>query len=221
MEDYLKALYRLQHDAERVSTSAVAEAMGVSAASATSMVKRLASVHLVDYERYRGVTLTADGQRAALETIRHHRLIELYLQHALGYGWDEVDEEAERLEHAVSPAFAAKIEEALGFPTRDPHGHPIPSSDLEMDDDSGALRLADIEAPGAVKVRVVDDSNAELLRYVGELGLLPGTEVTIQAVAPFMGPLTLEVGGVQCVVGRELARHVLVSPATTPEEHVT
>lgn len=217
MEDYLKALYRLQHDAERVSTSAVAEAMGVSAASATSMVKRLATLQLVDYERYHGVTLTADGQRAALETIRHHRLIELYLQHALGYGWDEVDEEAERLEHAVSPAFAARLEEALGFPTRDPHGHPIPTSDLEMIDDRGTLRLAEVAAPLLVKVQTVDDSDAELLRYVGELGLLPGTAVTVRAVAPFMGPLTIEVDGREQVIGRELARHVLVSPAT-PEE---
>jgi len=210
MEDYLKALYKLQGDQPRVPTSAVAAAMGVTPASATNMIKRLAELHLVEYERYRGVELTPDGRRAALEIIRHHRLIELYLQHALGYSWDEVDAEAERLEHAVSPEFAERIEAWLGNPTHDPHGHPIPSRDLIMPPDADCSRLSDLTGPATVRIRTVDDTDPARLRYVAELGLLPGRELAVLAVGPFEGPLTLQVGEAQQVIGRELARHVTI-----------
>lgn len=210
MEDYLKAVYKLQGDQGLVAPSAVAGAMGVTAASATNMLKRLAEVNLVEYERYRGVTLTPDGRRAALEIIRHHRLIELYLQHALGYSWDEVDAEAERLEHAVSPEFAQRIEAWLGHPTHDPHGHPIPSRDLEMPADAASTRLADLDRPATVRVRTVDDTDPARLRYLAELGLLPDVTVEVLAIGPFDGPLTLQVGDQTQVIGRELARSVTI-----------
>lgn len=210
MEDYLKALYKLQVEGVRVPTSAVAAAMGVTAASATNMIKRLAELHLVEYERYRGVELTPDGRRAALEIIRHHRLIELYLQHALGYSWDEVDAEAERLEHAVTPEFAQRIEAWLGNPTHDPHGHPIPSRDLVMPPDAGCASLAELTGPARARIRTVDDTDPARLRYLAELGLLPGQEIAVTAVGPFEGPLTILVGDTPQVIGRELARHVTI-----------
>ncbi len=210
MEDYLKAVYKLQVDQARVPTSAVAAALGVTAASATNMIKRLAELHLVEYERYRGAELTLDGRRAALEIIRHHRLIELYLQHALGYSWDEVDAEAERLEHAVSPEFAQRIEAWLGHPTRDPHGHPIPSRDLIMPPDAECRSLADLTGPATVRIRTVDDTDPARLRYLAELGLLPSREVQVLAVGPFEGPLTVLVGEAERIIGRELARHVTI-----------
>lgn len=213
MEDYLKAVYKLQRDHERVTTSAVAAATGVSPASATKMLKRLAELKLVAYERYRGVALTLDGRRAALEIVRHHRLIELYLMHALGYSWDEVDAEAERLEHAVSQEFAERIEKLLGNPTRDPHGHPIPTRDLEIREDLGFRRLSEVTTPGSVQVRIVDDADPALLRYLGEVGLVPGSEVEVIGVAPFDGPLTVRVNGDEHVVGRDLARHVTIDAA--------
>lgn len=210
MEDYLKAVYKLQTQTEKVTTSQVAGAMEVSPASATNMVKRLAELNLVEYERYKGVSLTPDGRRAALEIIRHHRLIELYLQHALGYSWDEVDAEAERLEHAVTPDFAARIEELMGNPTHDPHGHPIPSRDLELSDDDELRRLSEIEEPCRVRVGIVDDADPARLRYLAKVGVVPGQELRVVAVGPFSGPLTIEGGEGQHVVGRELAQHVTV-----------
>lgn len=209
MEDYLKAVYKLQVGQERVPTSAVATAIGVTAASATNMIKRLAELHLVEYERYRGVCLTPDGRSAALEIIRHHRLIELYLQHALGYSWDEVDAEAERLEHAVSPEFAERIEKWLGHPTHDPHGHPIPNRELQIPPDGGS-RLSDVAGPGRVRIRTVDDADPERLRYLARLGLMPSQEIQIIGVGPFEGPLTIRVGDEEQVIGRELARHVTI-----------
>lgn len=213
MEDYLKAVYKLQSVHQRVTTSAVAVAMGVSPASATNMLKRLAEVKLVAYERYRGVSLTPDGRRAALEIIRHHRLIELYLMHALGYSWDEVDAEAERLEHAVSQDFAERIEVLLGHPTRDPHGHPIPTRDLEIREDLEFRRLSEVTAPASVRVRIVDDADPALLRYLGEMGLVPGSQVEVIGIAPFNGPLTVRVNGDEHVVGRDLAHHVTIDAA--------
>lgn len=210
MEDYLKAIYKLQRTAERVTTSAVAAQLEVTAASATNMVKRLAALRLVEHEPYRGVTLTLDGQRAALELLRHHRLIELFLQHALGYSLHEVDAEAERLEHAVTHEFAARIETALGMPTHDPHGHPIPNRDLEFPAAIDSLHLADVTGPGVFVVQTLDDADAERLRYLAGLGLAPGSRVEVLEVGPFEGPLTLAVDGAQVVIGRELARHVTI-----------
>lgn len=209
MQDYLKAIYKLQEQGGAVSTSALAEAMGVAAASATGMVKKLASLKLVRHHPYQGVVLSKAGEKMALEVIRHHRLLELYLAEALGYSWDKVHEEAERLEHVISEEFEEKIFEALGRPTRDPHGDPIPAKDgtlvvAEHD------RLSDLE-PGATGViRQVSDSNAEMLRYLGIRGLVPDAAVEVLDKAPFNGPLTVKSGETSHVLGREVASHIRV-----------
>ncbi|MBD0329317.1 MAG: metal-dependent transcriptional regulator [Thermoleophilia bacterium] len=208
-EDYLKAIWKLRGEG-RVTTSALASELGVSAASATGMLKKLAGLRLIEYEPYRGAALTVAGERVALEVVRHHRLLELYLTEALGLGWDEVHAEAERLEHHLSEELEAKIDEALGFPSRDPHGDPIPSVALELEGDE-ARPLADVEAGATVRVSSVPDEDAELLRYLGERELVPGRRVSVVASEPFEGPLTVTIAGEQQVLGRELARKVLVA----------
>ncbi len=213
VQDYLKAIYKLQQQGGVVSTSALAEAMDVTAASATGMVKKLASLKLVRHSPYQGVVLSKAGEKMALEVIRHHRLLELYLAEALGYSWDKVHEEAERLEHVISEEFEDKIFEALGRPTRDPHGDPIPAKDGTV---VAALhdRLSDLE-PGATGViRQVSDSDAEVLRYLGSLGLVPDTSVEVTHKAPFNGPLTVKAGKTSHVLGRELAGYIWVEAAT-------
>ncbi len=211
IEDYLKAIYKLGRGGEPVSTSALAERLNVSPASVTNMVKKLAAMNLLAHEPYRGVTLTAAGRKIALETIRHHRLIELYLAEALGLPWDKVHEEAERLEHVISEELEAAMAEALGHPTEDPHGAPIPSPEGQLEEPMNTP-LAEIEAGQSVVVRQVSDRDPARLRYLGELGLFPNTHVEVVDVAPFEGPLTLRIGEEEHVVGRELARSVFVAP---------
>jgi DtxR family Mn-dependent transcriptional regulator len=209
MQDYLKAIYKLEQQGGVVSTSALAEAMQVAAASATGMVKKLASLKLVRHNPYQGVLLTKAGQKMALEVIRHHRLLELYLAAALGYSWDKVHEEAERLEHVISEEFEEKIFEALGRPTRDPHGDPIPTKDGTLVAGSHE-RLSDME-PGATGViRRVSDRNAEMLRYLALRGLVPDATVQVVEKAPFNGPITVKTGETAHVLGRDLASHIHV-----------
>ena len=210
VQDYAKAIYSLGARLDQpVSTSALADRLGVSAASASAMVKRLAALGLVAHEPYRGVTLTVDGERVALAVIRHHRLIELYLANALGMPWDRVHEEAEVLEHAISPELSELIAEKLGNPTRDPHGDPIPTREGEIDE--GATRaLADLE-PGERGVFArVSDSDPEMLRYLADLGIAPGAQLSVVSRQPFGGPLTVRVGGRDHALGRELARAMRV-----------
>src|SRR5689334_2861307 len=208
VQDYLKAIWKLgQHG--RVTTSALAEELGVSAASATAMLKRLASLGLVEHERYHGAVLTPAGERIALEIVRHHRLLELYLMQALGLGWDEVHEEADRLEHHLSEEVEARIDEALGFPTHDPHGDPIPSPQLELTIES-RMPLRELEDGVQAVIRRVPDGDPALLRYLGTLGLTPASEVTIVQRAPFHGPLTIEVSGARHAIADELAGRIEV-----------
>ena len=212
VQDYLKAIYKLQERGGAVSTSALAEAMEVTAASATGMMKKLASLKLVRHSPYQGVVLSKTGQKMALEIIRHHRLLELYLAEALGYSWDKVHAEAERLEHVISEEFEEKIFEALGRPTRDPHGDPIPAKDgtvVAVDHD----RLSDLEPGAKGVIRQVSDSDAEMLRYLGTRGLVPDTALEVLDKAPFNGPLTVRTGRTSHVLGRELARHIWVEAA--------
>ena len=208
-EDYLKAIWKLARGG-RVTTTALASELGVSAASATGMLKKLAALRLVEHEPYRGASLTPAGERVALEVVRHHRLLELYLTEALGLGWDEVHAEAERLEHHLSEELEAKIDAALGHPTRDPHGDPIPSVDLELERDD-ARPLTDIEEGGSAVVARVPGEDGALLRYLGDLGLAPRRRVRVVEHAPFDGPVTVEVAGKRHAIGRELARRVLVT----------
>lgn len=207
-QDYLKAIWKLQRSDE-MSTTALAEALGVSPASATAMLKKLATLGLVVHERYHGATLTPTGERMALEVVRHHRLLELYLMEALGLSWDQVHEEAERLEHHLSDELEARIDRALGFPTRDPHGDPIPSPELLLQSDE-MVCLSDLEAGSMTVVRRVPDGDPELLRYLAMLGLVPAEEVTILEQAPFDGPVTVEVRGARHAIGRSLAAQIEV-----------
>jgi DtxR family Mn-dependent transcriptional regulator len=207
VQDYLKAIYSLESSGERVTTSALARQMGVSAPSATAMTKRLAELGLVERLPYRGVALTETGRRGALEVLRHHRLLELYLVDRLGLGLDEVHAEAELLEHALSEELEARIDEELGFPTRDPHGDPIPDRELRVaaaDDRT----LLDLEPGARASVSRVPDSDSELLRYLGELGIVPGSDLELVAHAPFGGPVTVRTAHGEHAISRELADRI-------------
>jgi DtxR family Mn-dependent transcriptional regulator len=210
IEDYLKTIYGLEQEESPVSTSRIAAAREVKPGSATSMVQRLHKLNLVNYEKHYGVTLTDAGRDIALEVIRHHRLVELYLIEALGFGWDEVHEQADLLEHVISEKLEERIAAALNHPEFDPHGDPIPGKDGRVADMQN-LPLSNL-GPGtrAVVSRIPDDADGEMLRYLGSLGLTPGQELVVCEVAPFDGPLTLDVDGAQQIVGRRVAGAVLV-----------
>ena len=210
-EDYLKTIYLLAQEECPVSTARLAQARGVTAPSVTGMVQRLAERGYVDYRKHYGVSLTAEGEAIALKILRRHRLLELYLTEELDYGWDEVHEEAERLEHAISEQFAERITTILGDPRYDPHGQPIPARD-------GALPIMRQQplsslcaGEKAIVAQVTDDSNAELLRFLSELRLTPGTAVMLLEKAPFDGPLTLQIDNQEKIVGHLVADSVLVT----------
>jgi DtxR family transcriptional regulator, Mn-dependent transcriptional regulator len=209
MEDYLKVAYRLQSEGGAVTTQRLADELGISGPSVTNMVKRLHELGLVRHTRYHGVELTAAGQKIALEVLRHHRLLELYLAETLGYDWDRVHDEAERLEHHLSEELESRLDSVLGFPTVDPHGDPIPSREGTIASVS-AVRLLDVEPGQAVRVCRVSDRDPDQLRYLGELGLFPGTEVAVLEKLPFEGPVRITVGGKEHVIGRPLAAKVNV-----------
>ncbi len=213
VEDYLKSIYKLQHggaEKERVTTSVIADRMQVAAASATSMIKKLAEMHLLVHTPYQGVELTHAGERIALETIRHHRLIELYLAQALGYPWDQIDAEADRLEHAISEEFEDRIDKALGYPTIGAHGEPIPTKQGQIEDREYA-RLSELETGQPAIIRRVSDRNPEMLRYMEEMGLQLGTRVEVREKAPFSGPLQLKINADKVKsIGLEVANNIFV-----------
>ena len=204
MEDYLKAVYRLREQGGSITTQRIAEELGVTGPSVTNMIKRLDDLHLLEHTRYQGVTLTAAGEKIALEVIRHHRLLELYLAETLGYSWDEVHDEAERLEHHISDEMEARIEATLGFPTHDPHGEPIPSAEGIVQPLSGAT-LDQLPLGVPCRIERAVDRDPERLRYLGELGLYPGALVTLIELMPFDGPLRIQVGASEHIIGRSLA----------------
>src|SRR5215218_6596394 len=191
VEDYLKAVYDLERRGGAAATNDLAARLGVAPASVSGMVRRLAEQGLLVYERYRGVHLTAAGRLAALRTLRRHRIIESHLATVLGYPWDRVHAEAERLEHAASDELIDRMAAALGDPAFDPHGAPIPTRDGTVDETRHAT-LADLAAGQSARVVRVSDEDAALLRYLAELALLPGAAVTLVERAPFGGPLTLD-----------------------------
>lgn len=215
VEDYLKAIYELEEDFGKVTTSALADKLAVAPASVTGMLQKLADSKpkLVKYERHHGVTLTPAGRKIALEIIRHHRLIELYLAEELGFAWDRVDAEAEKLEHVISEEFEDKIAERLGHPTTDPHGDPIPSKDGAV---APLCRTALTAMPTGQTVRVarVRDDNPDLLRYLAELGIIPNTLLTVAEKAPFDGPLHIRVGNhptkATHALGKEVTDNIFV-----------
>ena len=208
VEDYLKTIYKLQGEGT-VSKSSSAQSLGVSQASVTNMVKRLARLQMVEHQRYKGVSLTPAGKKIALEIVRHHRLLETYLREVLGYSWAQMHEEAEQLEHHISEEFEQRIDKLLGFPTRDPHGHPIPNAELVIDQEV-TVPLPAATLGKALQVHCVADTNTELLDYLDSIGLMPDVEVTVCAKAPFDGPLTITLNGKNQVIGHYAASHVFV-----------
>ena len=204
MQDYVKEIYKLRLEGKRATTSAIAARLGVRPPSVTAMVKRLSALGLAEHAPYRGVELTPAGERVALEVIRHHRLLELYLAQALGLSLDEVHSEADRLEHALSEELEARIDRSLGYPTHDPHGDPIPDAALRLD--RKRLRtLASLEPGDEATIKRVPDGDDELLRYLAKLALVPGKKVKLRSAEPFGGPLTVRVGKAEHAISRELA----------------
>jgi len=211
MENYLKVIFEVLEHEDRAATSTIAERMGIAAPSVTAMLKRLDDLGLVSREPYRGVRLTEVGEKMALEIVRHHRLIELYLATALGVPWDRVHEEAEKLEHVISEDLERRMADVLGDPKVDPHGSPIPALDGTLE--RVEARPLDQATPGTdVRVIEVDDRDPELLRYLARQGLFPGTRVTLLRVEPFDGPLVLSSDGGELSLGRPAAEAIRVSP---------
>jgi DtxR family Mn-dependent transcriptional regulator len=213
VEDYAKAIYALQTHGEEVpvpvSTNALAERLGVTPGSASGMVKRLGELGLVSHEPYRGVTLTEAGERVALEVIRHHRLLELYLVESLGVPWDRVHAEAEVLEHVLSEELEELIATQLGDPTHDPHGDPIPSRDLVLIEP--ATRSLETLSTGDRGTFVrVSDSDPEMLRYLAHRGIAPGDACEVVERQPFGGPLFVRFADEVHPLGGELARAMRV-----------
>ncbi|MBL0939127.1 MAG: metal-dependent transcriptional regulator [Gemmatimonadaceae bacterium] len=216
VEDYLKAIYELETRTGAAATTDVANALQVAPASVTGMIRRLAAQGLLDHVPYRGVQLTEMGRRAALRTIRRHRILETYLTQVLGYAWDRVHDEAERLEHAASDDLIERMSAALGHPTVDPHGAPIPTADGTVDERNHRT-IADLTVGETVRMLRVSDKDPELLRYLAEIAMQPGVSITLLQRAPFDGPLTLRVGSGEQVVGSTLAAQVLVESLPVPE----
>jgi DtxR family Mn-dependent transcriptional regulator len=208
-EDYLKTIYKLRSNGETVTTQAVAARMNVAPPSATAMIKKLATLKLARHEKYRGVELTTAGEKIALEVIRHHRLIETYLAEVLGMDWDKVHDEAERWEHILGDEVEAKMAAALGHPTHDPHGAPIPTLDGDIAQD-GWLRLSEVNAGTTATVRRVSDENADLLRHLRDVGLVPGCEIEVLRAAPAEGVLRLRIAGESKTIGALPAQAVFV-----------
>lgn len=210
MRGYLRAIHSLRDKEDRVTVSEVADHMGVAAASASHMMKRLAELELVEHTPYRGVELTEEGEREALLLIRRHRIVELFLTDVVGLPWDQVHQEAERLEHAVSDQLLERIAEILGHPTVDPHGDPIPTEDGLMEEDVFPS-LADLRVGQKAVVRRVTAQDPSMLQYLASIGLMPEQTVTVLSKEPFEGPLTLLVKDVEKAIGWKVARKVKVS----------
>lgn len=213
VEDFLKTVYLLEQQVAPVPTMLLARALNIAAPSVTDMIKRLSSGEntLLEYRPYQGIRLNEEGRRIALEVIRHHRLLEVYLTRVLGYAWDEVHEEADRLEHYISEKLESRIAEALGHPELDPHGDPIPALDGAMPDLNLVL-LSDLEPEQGAHVSRIADQSREVLRYLSELGMMPGAHVTLTARAPLNDTVTVRIGdtGRLTTISTHVARKILV-----------
>jgi DtxR family transcriptional regulator, Mn-dependent transcriptional regulator len=211
IQDYLKTIYELTENGEHASTNALAHKLNISAPSVTGMIQKLAlsKPALVEYQKHQGVTLTKDGRKAALEVIRHHRLLEAWLVQTLGYSWDEVHEEADRLEHVISEDFERRIAAAMGHPARDPHGDLIPTEDLKMPVDE-STPLSAIRPGQIATIQRVRASDPDLLRYFEGLGLTPSTQVEVKEHSPFDHNLKVKVGRKSVVLGLNLTSQIFV-----------
>ena len=212
VEDYLKVIFELETRLGVAETNLIADELRIAPASVSGMIRRLVEQGLISHERYRGVRLTSEGRRAALRTIRRHRVIEAYLTTALNYPWDLVHDEAERLEHAASDELIDRMAAAIGEPTTDPHGAPIPTREGALD--QRTLSPLDSVEPGTrVMVERVGDRDSTQLRYLAELGIVPGRIVEVLSRAPFEGPIALRVGRATRTIGPALAKRILVARA--------
>jgi len=211
VEDYLKSIYLLeQRTGTRVKTKAIADKLEISLPSVTSMLKSLADDGLVEYQKYKGVTLSESGRLVALKVVRKHRLIELFLVHTLEYTWDEVHQEAERLEHAISDELASRIEQFLSFPLFDPHGDPIPTADGQVAE-SGAVPISQAALGHPVRMTRVLDQSPELLRHLDRVGLVPGSVARVLEILSFDGQVIVSIEGRDSVtLSREVASRILV-----------
>jgi DtxR family Mn-dependent transcriptional regulator len=211
IQDYLKNIYELTENGETASTTALAKKLNISAPSVTGMVQKLASAKpaLVEYQKHQGVTLTRDGKKAALEVIRHHRLLEAWLVQTLGYSWDEVHEEAERLEHVISEDFERRIAAAMGNPIRDPHGELIPTEDLKMPLDA-STPLSSLRPNQVATIQRVKASDPNLLRHLDELGLVPGARIEVKNYSPYDHNLTIKVGRKTSVLGLNITSQIFM-----------
>lgn len=211
IQDYLKNIYELTESGEAASTNALAKKLNISAPSVTGMVQRLASAKpaLVEYQKHQGVTLTKEGRKAALEVIRHHRLLEAWLVQTLGYSWDEVHEEAERLEHVISEDFERRIAAAMGNPLRDPHGDLIPTADLTMPLEH-LTPLSALRPGQKAIVQRVKAAETELFRYLEGLGLIPGAEIEVKDYSSFDHNLTIKIGRKTAVLGLTITSKIFV-----------
>lgn len=216
IEDYLKVIYGITLLEKRASTMEISSSLGHKPASVTGMLQKLASTEppLVEYRKYQGAVLTEEGKLAALETIRHHRLLETFLHQILGFSWDEVHDEAEKLEHVISEEFEERIAAKLGHPSYDPHGAPIPSRELEMPAFS-TLKMVDLQPGESALVQRVCDENSDVLRYLEDLGLLPGVMVVLEDILPVDGNLCLRMAGSEDVltIGPQIASMIHVERA--------
>jgi DtxR family transcriptional regulator, Mn-dependent transcriptional regulator len=218
VEDYLKAIYQLSAGGEPVGTSAIAERLGIAPGSVTGMLKRLGQQGLTDHERYQGASLTDKGRREAIRMIRRHRVLELFLVEVLGYTWDQVHEEAERLEHAASDDLVDRMAHVLGDPEVDPHGHPIPAAGAPFRP-ADLPKLTDLQVGERAVLRRVSDEDPEALRYLARLNLIPGVRLQVLERMPLRGPLRIQVEDGQEVIGLELAARLCVErdPERDPE----
>ncbi|MBN4049796.1 metal-dependent transcriptional regulator [bacterium AH-315-M10] len=215
MQDYLKVLFQLEERGERLTNSAVAAARELSAASVSTMMKNLAKKGCVSYSPYQEIQLTKKGRDVALEMTRHHRILETFLVNVLGMNWDEVHEEAERLEHHISEALESRMAAVMNNPKFDPHGHPIPGPKGELATRTGMVALRQMKEGQAGTVREVSDANPEALRYLSEQGIGISTAFVLERIHPFDGPLELSLDNRQVVLSRSLAERVLVEIAPT------
>lgn len=210
-EEYLEAIFKLQEEtSEPVSITRLAEHMGLSAASASEMVKRLSQTGTVDYSPNREISLTAEGEKQASQVVRRHRLSERLLTDVLGFSWENVHDEACKLEHAISPEVEERLAAKLGNPETCPHGHPIPKPDGSFDK-AATRRLSEVDAGETCVVVMVKEDDPELLRYLGQLGIKPGAVLIVVETAPFGGVTKIQLGDEPQAVGRELADNVLVT----------
>jgi DtxR family transcriptional regulator, Mn-dependent transcriptional regulator len=212
VEDYLKTIYSIDESGQEITTTAIAQRLGVSPASVTAMLKRLSAMGYIDYHRYHGVDLTDRGKALALEVVRHHRLLEAYLHQTLGMPWDKVHDEAEVLEHAISEELEDRIARFLGNPTHDPHGDPIPPKFGEYREEHHDP--LDSVVAGPARVERVSDRDPDALRYMASIGLQPGTKIVVERKDPFGGPVWVKVGKRRRAIGTELAHNVFVSRVT-------